>query len=98
MRGIWARRMPPDGKTAFTLELGSDAFFDRVRMLEPGELNGEAVVEMTNNPPRNLAEGNDRADFRPECGRHSDAGARQRDVDDAAADHRAVRQQQGRAC
>jgi hypothetical protein len=71
------RRGSPDGKTAFTLEMGSDAFFDRVRVLKPRELDGEAFFQLTHHPAGDLAEGDHRADVRPQGGRHRDAGARQ---------------------
>ena len=32
-----------------------DAFFDRIRMLQPGELDGEAFVEVTDHAPGRVA-------------------------------------------
>ena len=52
-------------KTAMCRLLSADAFFERIRVLEPRELDGEAVFEMADDPARHPADGDERADFRP---------------------------------
>jgi len=62
--------------------------FEEIRMLEPRELDGEAVLEIANDAALHLAERHQRAHGRPLVG--GDTGARLRYVDDAAADVEAV--------
>ena len=61
----------------------ADCVFEEVRVLQPGELDGKAVLEMAHHAALHLAERDQRADRRPLLG--GDAGARLRHVDDAAS-------------
>src|SRR5262249_52664371 len=70
----------------------ADGVFEKVRMLQPGELDREAVFEMPHDTARRLAERDQRADRRALVDRN--ASARLRHVNDPAADIDAVRQDQ----
>src|ERR1039458_9067905 len=73
-----------------------DVFFDEIGVLQAGEFNGETVLDMTDHPALGLADGNHAADNGPQFRRDGDRGARLRQVDDAAGDIIAVRQDQPR--
>src|ERR1700756_1698090 len=61
-----------------------DVVFQEVRMLQAGELDGEAVFEMTHDAALHFAERNQRADRRPLVA--GDTGAGLRHVDNAAGE------------
>jgi hypothetical protein len=73
-----------------------DVFLDEVGMLEPRELNGEAVLDVTDDAALRLAEGDQAADRRPQVRRDGDRRARLRQVDDPATHIAPVRQDQAR--
>ena len=64
-----------------SLPRAADGVFKKVGMLQPGELDGEAVFEMAHDATLHFAERDQRADRRPLVA--GDAGARLRHVDDA---------------
>src|SRR5579871_5512685 len=66
-----------------------DVLFNKVGVLQPGELDGKAIFEVAHDPTLHLAERNQRADRRPLI--RGDGGARLRYVDDAAADVDTIR-------
>jgi hypothetical protein len=78
---------------AVTLFAG-DVVFDGVGMLQAGELDGEAVVDMTDHVAWSFADGDRGAHRRPQIGSDRDRGARGGKVDDAGRDIGAVRQDQ----
>ena len=45
-----------------------DVGFDGVGMLQAGEFDGKAILDMANHPARRLADGNRRADVGPQFG------------------------------
>src|SRR5476651_500182 len=73
-----------------------DVVFDGVGMLQAGEFDGEAILDMTDYPAHNFANGDRGANRGPKVGRNRDRGTRGRQVDDAAGDIGAVRQDQPR--
>src|SRR5580693_4899133 len=69
-----------------------DVVFQKVWMLQAGELDGEAFLKMAHDTALHRAERDQRADRRPLVG--GDTGARLRDVDNAAGEVDAVRHDQ----
>src|ERR1700688_2125093 len=69
-----------------------DVVFQKVGMLQAGELDGEAFFEVTHDAALYRSERDQRADRRPLVG--GDTGARLRDVDNAAGEVDAVRHDQ----
>src|SRR3954470_22447162 len=76
-----ARRLP-----------AGDVLFEKVRVLQADELDGESIFEVANHPARCLADGHCRADLGPMLA--GNGSARLRDVDDPNGDVRAVWQNQ----
>ncbi len=74
-------------------ELGpGHVLFEEIRVLQPDELDGDAVFEMTHHPSRRPADGHRSADIGPVLRRDRDTGLR--NVDHAHRDVDAVRQDQ----
>src|SRR3984957_10327142 len=70
----------------------ADVVFEKVRVLQPGKLDGEAIFEVADDAALHLAERYQSADRGALLG--GDTGARLRNVDDAAGDVDAVRHDQ----
>src|SRR6185437_8108874 len=73
-----------------------NAVFDEIRVLQPREFDGEAVLDMTDDAALRLADHDHGADDGAQVGCDRDRGARLRQVDDAAGDVDAARQDQPR--
>src|SRR6478609_10862478 len=92
-----ARPEPKAGPAGYETRrlLCGRVLFDRVRMLQPGKLDGEAGLEMPDHAAGDLAERDVAADLGPLFG--ADAGAGQGNVDDPHADVGGVRHDQAGA-
>src|SRR5271156_5105076 len=78
-----AARTSADWKLSARRLLAGDIVFEKVGVLQAGKFDGEAVFEVAHHAALDLAERDQRTDRRPLVG--GDAGARFRNVDDAAA-------------
>jgi hypothetical protein len=73
---------PREGQRLGSFALGAaDGVVEKVGMLQPRELDGEAVFEMAHDATRHFAEGDQRPDRRPLVA--GDAGAGLRNVNNA---------------
>lgn len=81
------RRLLPENVEALSVRRrlpAGDAFFQEIRMLEPGEFDREAVIKVTHDTALHLAKRHKGADGGAVLGCNRSAGERQ--VDQAATD------------
>src|SRR5260370_13053456 len=80
-RAETARLIPQSAETKRSLS--RNGVLENVRILDAGELDRKAAVEVAHHPPGRLADPHERSDRRPVVA--DDRNARYRKVDDAAA-------------
>src|SRR5262245_46610250 len=74
---------------AVTLIAGN-VFFDEIGMLQPHELDGKAIVDVTHNAALRLSDGDHDADWRSQFASDADRGTGLRKIDHAAGDIGAI--------
>ena len=75
--------------SAVTLFAGY-VFFNEVGVLQPHELDGKAIVDVTHNAALRLSDGDHDADWRSQLAGDADRGAGLRKIDHAAGDIGAI--------